>query len=1008
MKFYIVGIFLFLTSCLPVFGQQSEVYLNELKHFQEAIDLYEKNQFASAKTMFSEVATSTQKRQLKSQAKYYESLSSLKLNEPGAALIMEDFVRSHPTSNKRNEAFFELGDYYFLNGNNTASRRWFNQVDSYNLNKDYQNEFYFKFAYVSLKSDDLKKANSYFNRVKNDESYGQQAKYYLGYIAYAGDDYRKAQELFDEVEGDQQLNEDLAYFKSDMSFKAGNFEEAITSAKEKLQKANVQEQSQLNKIIGESYFNLQQYKEAIPYLQSYRGDRGKWSNTDHYQLGYAYFMQNDFENAAMEFSKIIGGKDKVAQNAYYHLAQSYLKNNAKSEALNAFKNVSEMDFDLNLQQDAFLNYAKLSYEIGNAYTSVAELLKEFLIKYPNAKEKDEIQNLLVGAYLNEKNYKDALLLLTNSRDFDDKKTLQQVAYLYATELFNSENYNESKMYHQKVINQPIDASLAAKSKFWLAEIDYINNNISEAIVGFKQFEGMPQAKSTTEYSDLYYNLGYAYFKNENYELAQTYFQNQLKLTNEPAFKHDLLVRLGDSYFASGDYWPAMETYNKALSMTNFKNDYPFYQKAISYGFVNRNEKKIEELQKFSTSFPNSPYRVGALYELGNTYVAEDNPQSAVKVYEQISLEYPNSALEPKALSKKGLIHYNANQYQKALATLQNLVSKYPKTEQAKQAINTVRLIYIDQGEPEKYASWVTNLEEMDVADSDIDNATFQAAENPFLEGKTDKAIAGFKKYLNQYPNGLHALKANFYLAQLLYNQGEKQESLGYYKMVLDASTSEFTETSLYRSAAIYLEKDEYKDAIPFLIELENNAQFTQNVVFAVSNLMKAYYHTQSFEKTISYANKVKELKSAEERALNDANLFSARAYMKLNQESKAEAAYAVVQQSASGILAAEAQYYKAYFLHKKQNYEASTEAVKELTKEYARFQEFGFKGLLIMAKNFFALGDAFNATYILESLETSASDFPAIVEEAKIQLDIMKRQIAEKNSSVDVDSTENN
>ena len=45
------------------------------------------------------------------------------------------------------------------------------------------------------------------------------------------------------------------------------------------------------KIIGESYFNLKLYSEAI-HLESYKG-KGKITNTDLYQLGYAYFKEKN-------------------------------------------------------------------------------------------------------------------------------------------------------------------------------------------------------------------------------------------------------------------------------------------------------------------------------------------------------------------------------------------------------------------------------------------------------------------------------------------------------------------------------------------------------------------------------------------------------------------------------------------------------------------------------------------------------------------------------------------
>jgi GTP-binding protein len=74
-------------------------------------------------------------------------------------------------------------------------------------------------------------------------------------------------------------------------------------------KSSAQEKSELNKIIGESYFNLKQYENAIPYLKEYKGKKGKWSNTDFYQLGFAYYQKKDYEKAIPQFNKIIDSNE---------------------------------------------------------------------------------------------------------------------------------------------------------------------------------------------------------------------------------------------------------------------------------------------------------------------------------------------------------------------------------------------------------------------------------------------------------------------------------------------------------------------------------------------------------------------------------------------------------------------------------------------------------------------------------------------------------------------------
>ena len=56
-----------------------------------------------------------------------------------------------------------------------------------------------------------------------------------------------------------------------------------------------------------------------------------------------------------------------------------------------------------------------------------------------------------------------------------------------------------------------------------------------------------------------------------------------------------------------------------------------------------------------------------------------------------------------------------------------------------------------------------------------------------------------------------------------------------------------------------------------------------------------------------------------------------------------------------------------------------------------------------MAKNFYALGDAYQATYILDSVISNFSQFPEVVAEAKGELSIIKAKEAQSNSSVRTD-----
>ena len=129
----------------------------------------------------------------------------------------------------------------------------------------------------------------------------------------------------------------------------------------------------------------------------------------------------------------------------------------------------------------------------------------------------------------------------------------------------------------------------------------------------------------------------------------------------------------------------------------------------------------------------------------------------------------------------------------------------------------------------------------------------------------------------------------------------------------------------------------------------------------------------------------------------------ARSAIQTNNMDRAEAAYAEVLKIATGETAAEALYYDAYFKNQAGQNEASNTSVQKLAKDYSSYKEWGGKGLILMAKNFYALDDSYQATYILESVSTNFSQYPEIVAEAKGELAIIRAKEAQRNSSVNPD-----
>lgn len=992
----------FVFTSLSGFSQQSAVYTHSMVEFNRALEMYNNGQYLAAQNLFDKIKDKSDDETIKSDCAYYIANAAVRLNQQDADTLMEEFVHDYPTSLKRNSAYLDVADYYFENGKYSQAQKWYDQVDSSSLSAKAQEKYNFNKGYVHFQAKRFDEAKKYFNRVTTSQQYGAQAKYYLGYIAYEGDDYQEATERFDEVRGDDRYLKDLSYYQADMNFKMGEFERAIAMGKSQFDNSTPQEKNQLSKIIGESYFNLELYADAIPYLKEYKGTNGKWNNTDYYQLGYAYYKQKDYEKAIGEFNKIVDGKNAVSQNAYYHLAESYLKLGKKQQALNAFKNASEMEFNAQIQEDAFLNYAKLSYEIGNSYKSTPLVLLDFIEKYPNNSATNDLKILLIDSYITSKNYKEALNLLENNKNFQDKEAYQKVAFYRGLELYNEGDYKEALSVLNKSLKEQKNANITARATYWKAETQYQLSDYQEAQQGFKRYQQLSGSQQTPEYKSLKYHLGYAQFKLQNYAEAIENFDSYAKSSAATgARKKDALLRLGDSYFVTSKYWPAMESYNAAMELPG-ENDYPLFQKAISYGFVDREAQKIDELLSLIKTHKNSVYRDDALYELGNTYISQNKTTEAIATYEQLVKEIPNSTFVPQALMKTALLYDNSGNSSKALTIFKRVAKDFPSSPEAIQAVASAKNIYIDEGKVNEYAAWVKTLDFVELGDTELDDSTYLAAEQPYMDNKFSVAKKRFDDYLKQFPNGKNAVKAHFYLGQIHFADKEIKQAIPHFKFVVDKDRSTYTEQALAHISESYLSEKDYKNALVYLQRLEVEADIPQNIIFAQTNSMKASYELKKYKETVSYAEKVLSNSMIDNVIRSDAQVFIARSAIKTKNDAKAKVAYAEVQKIATGQLAAEALYYDAYFKNKEGNFEASNASVQKLAKDYSAYKLYGAKGLILMAKNFYVLNDAFQATYILDSVIKNFTDYPEVVEEAQTELALIKKEEAKTNTSVEV------
>ena len=82
-----------------------------------------------------------------------------------------------------------------------------------------------------------------------------------------------------------------------------------------------------------------------------------------------------------------------------------MQNKQKGYALNAYKHAASFNFDVNLQEDAAFNHAKLVYEQEVTYADAVGVFQNYITQFPNSEYLPLVQDYLVKSYSSSNNLK---------------------------------------------------------------------------------------------------------------------------------------------------------------------------------------------------------------------------------------------------------------------------------------------------------------------------------------------------------------------------------------------------------------------------------------------------------------------------------------------------------------------------------------------------------------------------------------------------------------------------
>ena len=626
MKTIRLVFFLSLLTMLPVLlNAQKTVYYQSInQEIQKAKELYLAHNYISAINQFSRIADQSDKNSdIRAEAMFYKAMCALKLDNGNAEEEIAEFMKQFPESSFLNRALFEQAVYQFDKKKYPAVLKTLEDIDKSGLSGDDLAHFYYMRGYSNFEKEKFDAALTDFAEIKDGNSlYAAPSQYYFGHIHYLQGNYESALKEFLKLKKNPVFEKVIPFYISQIYYKQGKYREVVDYTAPIINKVPADQQPELARLLGNSYFHLREFKNAIQFLEFYLSDKNNRGREENYMLGYCYYLDSN-EAKAIPYLEIASkGKDELAQNAYYHLADCYVETNDKNKARQAFEAAAEFDFDAKIKEDALFNYAKITYELS--YSPFNETIKAFdkyISLYPNAERNDVAYDYLVKVYMSTSNYREAMASIEKIKVKSQsvKKAYQRVAYYRALECFNNLDYPGAIENFDKSIEAgDFNKNYHALALFWKAEALFRTNDFNKSISIYSSFLKSGGIFALQEYKTAHYNLAYAYFQVKDYASAADYFRKYLNLEDDLRSEKvaDANNRLGDCNFLNREYSQAIANYDKALRMNVYDADYALFQKGFCLGLQRDNQGKINALNALIQNYPNSSYQDDALSELG--------------------------------------------------------------------------------------------------------------------------------------------------------------------------------------------------------------------------------------------------------------------------------------------------------------------------------------------------------------------------------------------------------
>ena len=889
-------------------------------------------------------------------AKGYDVLIHVLRRTEGYEAPMHRFLEENPHIAVVPQIKYAYALNLFDDGDFKDALEIFDNLDVERLDSDQKTEYLFKKAYACLENHMLTEAVKGFELVQelpmND--YVAPSRYILGYINYETRSFAKALYWFEKSVEDSRFSEMSSYYIMECRFMLGDHAYVAANAEKMLGAVPVDRKANTARLISESLLVLGDADQARKYYDmAMGGGETPETRTEWFYSGSVLYAVKDYEGAIRSYSHMTERSDSLGQIANYHLGYSYIQTKNKVAALTAFKEAAQVWYSPAIAEDAYFNWAKLAFDINHD----PSVFNDYLKKYPVKEQSDRINNYIAVAALYDRDYATAIEAYDRIDELDDGMVLNYMKanYLRANQLVSSGSYRlaipclkASAYYSDK------SSRFNQLSRFWLAESYYRNDQYDDAIGVFENLYNTQALYRQPESYVIPYCIGYSHYKKGAYGAAMKWFDIYLEDNHDHLYRKEAMERRADCYFIQKQYDKAAKAYDLVLKEYFDVNDiYAYYQSALAYGLLNRNSKKIELLSNVMKASPSSEFYPEAMFELGRAYVAAEKDESAFECFNRIVKNVKDYNFVAKAYVEMGSLARNQSQYNEALVYYKKVVEEMAFSDYSDDAMAAIESIYQTKNDPEEYIAYIESIGKgASKTESEKETMIFNSAEQVYLSGNYDKAVTSLKAYLDKYPAGKNAYKADFYMAESYRSLGKLEQACDSYANVIQDGEGSFVELSMLNFSRLSYQLERWEDAFGGYSSLYSAALLDNNKHMAIIGMMRSAFKAHRWSDAVANADRLLASDRADSQSKAEALYIKAKSYLASSRRDEAFSIVADLAKDVTTEYGAEAAYMLIVDSYDKGEFEDVENKVYALS-------DAGTPYVYWLAKSFIILGDSF-------------------------------------------------